>query len=54
MLKGAALTCGGTLFVSNNPVAKTSSAKKKQKLRFVYRGEKRCLELELAVGVSGD
>ena len=54
MLKGVALTGGGTLLVSNNPVAETSSAKGKQKLRFVYRGEKRCLELELAVGVSGD
>lgn len=44
-----ALTVGGTRLVSNNPVAKTRSAKVKQKIRFVYRGE-----LELAVGVSGD
>lgn len=54
LLKQVALSVGGTLLVSNNPVSKTRSAKGKHKLRFVYRGEKRCIELELAVGISGD
>lgn len=40
LLKGVALSVGGTLLASNNPVAKTRSAKGKHKLRFVYRGEK--------------